>query len=80
MTDRVKAKTPPEVDLSALGAKWPSAIVSREKVGEFSGGVLNPKTMANLDCQGLGPDRVKIGRKNAYPVPALIDWMRARMK
>jgi hypothetical protein len=70
----------PRSDLSALAAKWPSAIVAREKVGEFSGGILNSKTMANLDSLGQGPERVRIGRKNAYPVLPLIDWMRQRAK
>jgi hypothetical protein len=47
-----------QIDLSALAARWPSAIVSREKVGEFSAAIhsVNSKTMANIDSLGQGPN------------------------
>jgi len=78
---RAETETPCQVvDLSALEARWPSAIVAREKIGEFSGGIFSPKTMANLDSLGEGPERIKIGRKNAYPVAPLIQWMQNRAK
>lgn len=38
-------------DLSALIKNWPSPIVAREEVGKFSGGLLNPRTMANQDAK-----------------------------
>jgi hypothetical protein len=65
-------------DLRHLADKWPSSIVAREKTGEFSGGVLEPKTMANFDSAGEGPPRIRIGRKVAYPVESLIAWMEKR--
>jgi hypothetical protein len=29
---------------------WPSPLVARQEISKFSGGVLNPRTMANRDC------------------------------
>lgn len=61
-----------------MADKWPSAAVARTDVGRFSGGLLNSKTLANMDCQGVGPSRIQVGRKVAYPVSELVAWMRAR--
>lgn len=69
-------KTKP--DLSSLAKKWPSSFVSRDKVAEFSGGILHPGTLANLDSMGIGPKRVKIGRKVAYKATNLVDWLATR--
>ncbi len=54
---------------------WPSAIVARSEIGRFSGGILTPGNLANLDCLGEGPERIRIGRKVAYPVDTLISWL-----
>jgi len=64
--------------LSGLAAKWPSAFVARREVGRFSGGILHPRTLANLDSLGIGPKRIKIGKTVAYPVEDLVLWMEAR--
>ncbi|MBA3002490.1 MAG: hypothetical protein FP813_01325 [Desulfurivibrio sp.] len=63
-----------------LAARWPSAIVSRQEVGKFSGGLLNSRTMANLDSKKEGPaKKLTLGsRKVFYPVADLIAWLRAR--
>jgi hypothetical protein len=62
-----------------LAAAWPAPIVARREVGRFSGGVLNPRSMSNLDSLGLGPPRLKIGEKTvAYPTKSLVAWMRDR--
>ncbi len=68
-------------NLSHLANKWPSSVVAREKVGEFTGGIISPKTMANLDATGEGPKgRITVGRKVAYPVDLLIAWLESRAK
>jgi len=68
-----------QINFSAMARKWPSAFVSRSQVGKFSGGILHPRTLANLDSQGLGPrNRIKVGRKVAYPVAELCEWMAER--
>lgn len=66
-------------DFSKLAEFWPSIIVSRDEVERFSGGVLNLKTMANLDSTGKGPKgRFRVGRKICYPVDSLCRWMEDR--
>lgn len=68
-----------KLDLSSLADRWPSSYVAREKVEEFSGGIINAKYLANLDSQGTGiKDRIRIGRKIVYPVSSLISWLESR--
>ena len=70
-----------KVNLSPLAARWPSPFIAREKVGEFTGGIIAPKTLANLDSTGEGPKgRITVGRKVAYPVAELIIWLESRSK
>ena len=65
--------------LKDLKDKWPSTLVARSRIAEFSGGTLTPGTLANLDSKGLGPlNRIRVGRKVAYPVAELIEWMLER--
>lgn len=67
------------ISLRALADNWPSPFVAREEVGRFSGGILNPKTLANLDCQGRGPrGRIRCGRKIAYPTQSVVELMESR--
>ena len=67
------------MDLSELAKNWPAPIVSRGEVGTFSGGLLHPRTLANIDAKGLGPKgRIRVGRRVGYRVDALIEWMEAR--
>ena len=68
-------------DLSVLAERWPSPFVARSEVGRFSGGMLTSKYLANLDSAGKGPSgRIRIGRKVAYPIDKLIEWMEQRAK
>ena len=75
-----EANTELRNQLKKLAEKWPSAFVAREKVAEFSGGILHPRRMANLDSLGLGPEgSLRVGRKRCYLIdPPLIDWMLER--
>ena len=67
-------------DLEVLGEEWGNSIVPRNKVGDFDKG-LNPRTMANHDSLGTGPEgRFKIGRLVYYPTKSLIRWMKARQE
>jgi hypothetical protein len=68
-----------DIDLSPLAEKWPSAVVERQQLKEFSGGALNARTMANHDSKGQGiKGRIIMGRKVLYPVNEVIAWMEAR--
>ena len=72
---------PSEAPLREMAKRWPSTIVARSSVKEFSGGLFSPGTLANADSRGEGPEgRLIFGRKTAYPVDALIDWMASRMR
>jgi hypothetical protein len=61
-----------------MAEKWPSAVVARTEIDRFSGGLMSCKYLANLDSQGVGPARVVVGRKVAYPVRELVAWLRER--
>lgn len=66
-------------ELKSLADKWPSAWVERNQLGKFSGGLIHPHTMRNLDSQGYGiSEKVRIGRKIAYPVQAVVAWLERR--
>lgn len=65
--------------LQKMADKWPSAVVARSRVAEFSGGLLNPRTLANHDSAGTGPaGRIRVGRSVAYDVDSLLHWMANR--
>jgi hypothetical protein len=67
------------VDFNKLKESWGSAIVARSEINRFTGGALQPRTLANLDSKGAGPQgKFKIGRKVCYPIEAVIAWIRAR--
>lgn len=63
---------------SRMATKWASAIVARQHIETFSGGILTPKYLANLDSLGEGPPSIRIGQKVAYPVAELVQWLRGR--
>ncbi len=66
-------------NLSILAERWSSPFVARSELERFSGGILTAKYLANLDCAGKGPSgRIRVGRKVAYPVAKLIEWMEQR--
>lgn len=67
-------------NLKILEEKWPSPIVARKEIAKFSGGLLSPKYLANLDSAGRGPsNRVKVGRMIVYPVGSQIQWLENRV-
>jgi hypothetical protein len=66
-------------DLSHLASRWPSTLVARSEISNFTGGAINSRTLANLDSKGKGPPgRIKIGKKVAYKVSSLIFWLEHR--
>ena len=67
------------VDFSVMAERWSSPFIARHEVERFTGGIINPRTLANLDSKGEGPKgRVRVGRKIAYPVPNFIEWLESR--
>jgi predicted DNA-binding transcriptional regulator AlpA len=65
------------IDLSNLIPKLPP-IISRDKVEKLLGGIISSKTLANLDSLGIGPKRMRIGRKVAYLTEDLLEWLAQR--
>lgn len=64
-----------------MANKWPSSVVARAEVKKFTGGGISPKSLANHDSEGTGPEgRFFIGRRVCYTVDALIDWLRKDSK
>lgn len=64
-----------------MAARWPSSIVARAEVKKFTGGGISPKTLANADSKGTGPEGpFFMGRRICYTVPAFLEWLRNRTK
>ncbi len=67
------------VDFKSMADKWPSTFVAREEIGKFTGGILTPRYCANLDSLKIGIEgRVRVGRKIAYSVSAVIRFLENR--
>ncbi len=64
--------------IEEMAEKWPSSIIARDEVPSFTGGTISQGRMANLDCLGEGPERIRISRKVVYPVKPFIEWLIAR--
>jgi len=67
-----------DFNFDELKKKWPAPIVARTEVSRFSGGLLNPRTMANQDSLGVGPRHMKMGKKVFYTVDDLVNFMKKR--
>jgi len=65
-------------DFNELAKKWPAPIVARGEVGKFSGGLLNPRTLANENSKGTGPKYSRMGKKVFYKTADLVQWMAER--
>lgn len=61
-------------------AAWPE-LIARDKIEYYTGGLYTAATMASYDHRGNGvPNKVRNGRKVAYPKKELINWIMARME
>lgn len=67
--------------LRQAAERWPTSVVARRKILEFSGGLIAPGTAANHDSAGTGiPGAFRVGRQVVYPVQATIEWLIARLE
>jgi hypothetical protein len=67
--------------IDEMKQRWTSTVIARSAVGEFSGGLISPRTLANLDSQGKGPPgKFNWGRKAAYPVNEFCEWLKGRIE
>jgi len=56
-------------------------IFPRSSVGELTGGIIHPKTLANLDSAGKGPSkRWRVGQRVFYERDSFIEWFASRVQ
>ena len=67
-----------DFSLDSLVDNWPSPIVARSEIKNFSGGLLHPRTMANRDSLGEPTGKMMIGGRACYSTRKLVAWMKAR--
>jgi len=53
-------------------------IFSRQTASKAIGGLLAPRTLANLDSLGQGPERVQLGRRVGYERDNFVAWLLER--
>ncbi len=64
-----------------LRKAWGSPIVPRRRADEASGQTISPKTMANYDSEGAGPEGAfRVGGQVVYPAESFFNWLEARAK
>lgn len=66
--------------ISKLAATLPP-IFTRTEISKLTGGVISPRTLANLDSAGRGPTNIlKFKRKVAYEKDAFLAWFAHHLK
>jgi len=65
-------------DLERLLTTLPP-VVARNQIGFYLGGLLTKGHMQNLDSEGKGPKRIKIGKRCGYLREDLVAWLKERM-
>ena len=66
-------------NLSHLAEKWNSSVITRNKIEEWTGGLISAGYLANLDAAGMGPPgRFRSGRKVCYEIGPFIKWLENR--
>lgn len=72
-----KSKSP----FQTTADKWPSDVVSRDAIDQFTGGLYARQYLANQDSQGLGPKgAIRVGNKVCYPKQCVVEWLEEKMK
>jgi hypothetical protein len=61
--------------------RWPSQMVARTEIPNFTGGALAARTVGNHDSAGTGVQGAfKIGKKTVYPKDNLVAWLISRLE
>jgi hypothetical protein len=67
--------------LDKLKEKWPSPFVSRDRISEFTDGIVKQSSMNTMDARGDGiAPRYRIGNRVFYEVDSVVDWLKTRAK
>ena len=66
--------------LDSLADKWQSTVVSRAELHKLTGGILNGRTMANVECREDSDSipRFRMGKKVFYQVKDVIDFLKRK--
>ena len=63
-----------------LNQAFPLGLIPRKKMGEATGGLLNPRTLANEDCLKTGiEDPVMVGRQICYHVDNVVNYLEKKI-
>lgn len=54
-------------------------LFTRKDIEKFFGHLISPRYLANLDSEGKGPKRTRIGRKVAYTRDDWVEWIAGRV-
>lgn len=62
-----------------MADNWEGEIIARTEVKRFTGGMLSPGYIANLDAKGEGPPgKIKFKGRIGYDKTLFVQWMRNR--
>ena len=53
-------------------------IIARHDIEKYLGGIISRGYLQNLDSEGKGPKRIRIGKKVGYLRSDLIVWLESR--
>jgi len=55
-------------------------VFGRRAVNDLLPGIISSKTLANLDSQGKGPEKIKAGRTVIYKKDTFVPWLITHLK
>ncbi len=68
------------VNFSKIKDSCQTGYILRKNIGRATDGMLNPRTMANLDVKNEGiKNRIKINNKVAYNVDYVIEYLQKKV-
>ena len=67
----------PEGFLSTILPQLPS-LLTRKDIGKHFGTLISPGYLANLDSEGKGPQKYRIGHKVVYKREDFVAWLTSR--
>lgn len=72
---------PPHSLYQYLKENWPTPIVRRSEIKEFTKGLYSPRTLENLENRRKGPSgKFRHGKHVAYHVDSVIEWLDSRAR
>lgn len=81
MKTSIEARQKAESAIREAAEKYPSDFFTREDLRVFSGNAISVGHLANLDCQGKGPEGCfYLGRRLVYPKKSAVDWLISRLE